>query len=265
MSAMHLSAIYRYPLKSAAGESLQHCDSDAFGLQGDRRWLLVDAQGEFVSQRSTAVLCLLAAQRTDSGLALNFKGEHRQVMRPEADAPRLTVRVWGDSVEALCADDASSQWISGQLRQPLRLVYMPDDARRAVDPDYAVGGETVSFADGFPLLLLSSAAMDALNQRLPAPVPVDRFRPNLVIQGAEAHAEDGWRQLRIGDALVELVKPCSRCVIPSINQANAERDSSINRTLAGYRRRDGQIYFGMNGLVAPGSRFKLGDPVRIIA
>jgi uncharacterized protein YcbX len=265
VSALQLAAIYRYPLKSAAGESLTHCRSDRFGLVGDRRWLLVDEQGGFVTQRSLAALCLLRARSTADGLLLSFAGSAREVPRPAADAARMEVRVWGDAVTARCADAGSSAWIADCLQQPLRLVYMPDDARRPVDPDYARGGETVSFADGFPLLVLSSATLDELNRRLPRPVPVDRFRPNLVIAGAEPHAEDSWRRLRIGSAEIELVKPCSRCAVPSIDQASGGRDPHINRVLAEYRRRDGQIFFGMNGLVAPGQRFSEGDAVRIIA
>jgi uncharacterized protein YcbX len=198
-------------------------------------------------------------------MSLSFAGVEREVERPAADAPRREVRVWGDAVSALCADSASSAWVAECLQQPLHLVYMPDDARRPVDPDYARGGENVSFADGFPLLLLSSAAMDELNRRLPRPVPVDRFRPNLVIAGTEPHAEDSWRRLRIGDTEIELVKPCTRCVIPGIDQGSGERDPHINRVLAAYRRRAGQIEFGMNGLVPPDVCLSVGDPVRIIA
>ena len=119
--------------------------------------------------------------------------------------------------------------------------------------------------NGFPLLLLTQASLDGLNARLPAPVPMDRFRPNLVIDGAAPHAEDGWRRLRIGAVTVDLVKPCSRCVIPSIDQATAGRDPHINRVLAGYRRRDGAVLFGQNGLHdGPGS-LAVGDPVTVLA
>jgi len=122
----------------------------------------------------------------------------------------------------------------------------------------------VSFADGFPLLLITEAALSELNSRLPAPVPMDRFRPNLVVSGAPAHAEDGWRRLRIGSAEVELVKPCARCAVPSIDQRSGERDPHINRALAAYRRRDGQIFFGMNALAPAEAVFRIGDPVQLL-
>jgi len=133
-----------------------------------------------------------------------------------------------------------------------------------VDPGYAPPGQLVAFADGFPLLVVGQASLDLLNGRLEAPVPMDRFRPNLVIAGAAPHAEDDWRRLRIGTTEIELVKACSRCVIPSIDQSTGGRDSQINRVLADYRRCAGVIYFGMNALAPAGARFEVGDAVTVI-
>ena len=261
---MHLAAIYRYPLKSARGHRLDSAVMDRFGLAGDRRWMLVDARGRFLSQRSLARMALLEVECTDAGLRLRFDGASVEATQPDPVGERVLATVWNDSVATVLADAAVNDWLSAALGQPIRLVYYPDDALRGVDPDYAPPGQLVSFADGFPLLLVTEAALTALNQRLPTPVPMDRFRPNLVIAGAAAHAEDGWQQIRIGDAIVDLVKPCSRCAVPGIDQQTAERDPHINRALADYRRRDGVIFFGMNAIAAAGARFAVGDPVEIV-
>ena len=261
---MRLSAIYRYPLKSARGEALRSARLDAFGIAGDRRWMLVDANGEFVSQRQLAVLALLGARTDGAGLQLAFAGERREFAPPAAQAPRVTVDIWGDRVPALTAGAAANAWISRCTGRQLRLVYLPEDAQRHADPDYAPAGQRVAFSDGFPLLVVTQASLDDLNTRLERPVPMDRFRPNLVIDGATPFAEDGWRRLRIGDTVIELVKPCSRCVIPSIDQATGGRDAAINRVLAGYRRRGGVVYFGMNALGPAGARLAVADKVAVL-
>jgi uncharacterized protein YcbX len=142
---------------------------------------------------------------------------------------------------------------------------MPDDARRRVQPLYARRGETVSFADGFPLLLISQASLDDLNARLDQPVPMNRFRPNLVVSGCEAFDEDRWQRIRIGTLEFDVAKPCSRCVMPSIDQATAQRDPQINRVLASYRRRDGQVYFGQNLLYPEYGSLAVGDTLEVLA
>lgn len=159
---------------------------------------------------------------------------------------------------------AADAALSGFLDRDCRLVYMPEDTRRPVDTRYARQGETVSFADGFPLLLVSQASLDDLNSRLPEPVPMNRFRPNLVVSGCGPFAEDDWRRLRIGELELEVAKPCSRCVMPSIVQETAGRDGTINRVLASFRRRDGVICFGQNLLYRHSGRLRVGDPVEII-
>ena len=264
MTDLVVSELYRYPLKSAGGEALRSAEMDSFGLARDRRWMLVDDAGVFVSQRSTPAMALLRALARDDGLHLAHDDAELLVTVPRADAPLCDVDIWGDQVAALRADASASEWVSARIGRAVHLVYLPDTARRAVDPAFASAGELVAFSDGFPLLLITQASLDSLNERLERPVPMNRFRPNIVIAGADAHAEDEWRRLRIGGAEVALVKPCSRCAVPSVDQATAERDTAINRTLASYRRRDGAIYFGMNALGAAGARFTVGDSVEVL-
>lgn len=267
MSELTLSAIYRYPIKSAGGQSLSVGKMDCFGLEDDRRWMLVDSEGLFVSQRTLPEMALLGVQSSKAGVELRFGGDVVELARPEqADAKSDSVRVtvWGDQLDAHLADDRINAWLSERLGQALRLVWCPPEARRRVDPNFARADELCAFVDGFPLLVVGQASLDALNARLPQAVPMNRFRPNLVIAGGEAHAEDRSQRLRIGNTELALVKPCSRCVIPSIDQATGKCDPHINRVLAAYRRRDGSIYFGMNALGASGAVFRVGDPVQFV-
>ncbi|MEE4249046.1 MAG: MOSC N-terminal beta barrel domain-containing protein [Alcanivoracaceae bacterium] len=267
MTAMDLSAIYRYPIKSARGHSLESAVVDRFGVSGDRRWMLIDADGQFYSQRRLPLMALLDVASVEGGLRLGFAGDSIELETPGAQYKEVSATVWEHTMLARSADAPVNNWLSEHLGEDLRLVFFPQDANRPVDPAYLPDPEQprhVSFADGFPLLIITQASLDDLNTRLPEPVPMDRFRPNLVIHGAEPYAEDGWRKLQVGATTLAVVKPCSRCAIPSINQQTAERDSSINPVLADYRRRDGVVYFGMNAVVIAGDGFSVGDVVEVL-
>ncbi|MCB1697414.1 MAG: MOSC domain-containing protein [Pseudomonadales bacterium] len=261
---MQLSGISIYPVKSCAGINLDRVTLDRFGPVGDRRWLVVDERGRFVSQREQAHMARVRAEHVGGGIRLSLDDSSIQAAIPGSDAPELRVSIWGDSVVALLADTRAGEWLSAELGRPCRLVYMPDTCRRLVDGIYAREGETVSFADGFPLLLISQASLDDLNSRLDNPVPMNRFRPNLVVSGCDSFAEDGWRRIRIGDVEFDVAKPCARCVIPSIDQATAQRDGQINRALASYRRINGQVMFGQNLLYQRAGSLSLGDSVEVL-
>jgi uncharacterized protein YcbX len=144
-------------------------------------------------------------------------------------------------------------------------VHFPDDSRRAVDPDYAAPADQVGFADGFPFLLISQASLDDLNARLDQPVPMLRFRPNLVVSGCGPYAEDGWKRIRIGDIEFRVAKPCSRCIIPTIDFATGERAREPLQTLMTYRKRDNKVYFGQNLLHDAGGRLEVGTQVEVLA
>lgn len=262
--ALTLSALTLYPVKSCAGIPLQRAVLDRRGLAGDRRWMLVDASGRFITQRDQPELALIRTQWDGAALTLSAGGERCRVAVPGAGARRCQVTVWNDCVDACDAGEYPARWLRRHTGLACRLVYMPESTRRAVDARYARNGDTVGFADGFPLLLISQASLDDLNARLPAPVPMDRFRPNLVVSGCTPFAEDGWRRLRIGGVELDVVKPCSRCAIPGIDQATARRDPHILRVLAGFRRRDGTVYFGQNLLHDGPGRLQLGDEVVVL-
>ncbi|MEM6496660.1 MAG: MOSC N-terminal beta barrel domain-containing protein [Pseudomonadota bacterium] len=261
---MKLTGIFIYPVKSCAGTDLEKVTLDRFGPAGDRRWLVVDERGRFISQREHAAMALIQVDPLRGGISLSTVDSNIEVAIPKPDAKEVRVTVWEDTVRSLLADASACDWLSEQLGRPCRLVYMPDNAQRLVDGIYARDGENVSFADGFPLLLISQASLDDLNSRLENPVPMNRFRPNLVVDGCESFAEDSWRRIRIGDVEFKVAKPCSRCAIPSIDQATAERDPQINRVLANYRRFDRQIMFGQNLLYQKQGSVAVGDAVEVL-
>lgn len=176
------------------------------------------------------------------------------------------MRIWKDEVDALtCGADADA-WLSRVLGLPSGLVHMDAAARRAVDPDHARPGDEVSFADGYPLLLLSTAAVDALGQRLRRPIAALRFRPNLLVAGCAAHAEDGWRRLRIGDTEFEVAKPCTRCVFTTVDPETGVRDPDGEplATLKQYRRGDAGVSFGVNLIPRGSGRLRTGDAVSVL-
>jgi uncharacterized protein YcbX len=262
---LSLTAIHVYPLKSAGGLSLEQVTLDRFGPEGDRRWMLVDDNHRFLSQREDARLARVRPRQLADGLELELDGESIAVETP-ADARRRDVQIWEDRVPAVDAGDDAARWFTERLERPVRLVYMPDSSHRYVDGMYAAAGETVSFADGFPLLLVSASSLDLLNSKLPEPVSLDRFRPNLIVSGCEPHAEDRWRRVRIGEVELDVVKPCSRCVVPSVDQRSGEKHPEILRVLAAYRRgEDRQVYFGQNLLYRQTGRLKRGDPVEVLS
>ena len=241
-----------------------------FGLlyrdrQGDRRWMLVSEGGGFMSQRETPAMALIRVAQSVAGITLAHGDSSIDIEEPGASALERQVRIWEDRVAARDAGDAAAAWVSDHLGVSCRLVFMPEETVRRVDGAWASAGETVGFADGFPVLLISQASLDDLNTRLPEPVPMNRFRPNLVVTGCDPFAEDGWRRIRIGTMMFDVAKPCSRCVVPSIIQETAARDPHINRTLAAFRRREGQVFFGQNLLYRELGSLAVGDTLEVLA
>ncbi|MBE7374593.1 MOSC domain-containing protein [Pseudomonas lopnurensis] len=265
---MHLSSLYRFPLKSAAGEALPQARSDALGLVGDRRWMVVAAgTGRFLTQRAVPQMALLQAswQGTEA-LRLSAPGMDELRVAVPGTAEMRSVQIWRSSAVVPDAGEAAATWLTRFLGQACRLVYLPAEEGIQVDLDYAQLGERTAFSDGFPFLLIGQASLDDLVQRVGRPLEMLRFRPNLVISGAQPYAEDGWKRIRIGELEFRVVKPCSRCVIPTIDPATAERDADREplATLLGYRKGEGGVFFGQN-LIAEGTgELALGMPVEVL-
>lgn len=248
---MQLSALYIYPVKSLAGIALQEADVALRGLRYDRRWMLTDTQGQFVTQREIPEMALIGTAIEGRELVLfNRRKEGDQIRVPlnmqEVVTPKLRAQVWSSRVTVYSAGNEADAWLSDRLGHPLRLVALPEQSRRPADGRYAPKGQYVSLADGFPFLLIGQASLDDLNQRLTDPVPMDRFRPNLVVTGSAAFAEDGWRDLRIGNQLFRCVKPCARCMMTTIDQQTIQKSAEPLRTLSGYRRNGNKVLFGQN-------------------
>ena len=245
---MQLAEINIYPVKSLAGIALQSSPLDAMGLRYDRRWMLVTPAGKFITQRTHPQMVLIQPQLADGVLTLTRRGmQDHHVAAVSTDSESMQVEIWNDRVNALHVSEETDAWLTQAIDAPCRLVYIADDEMRQCDPKYADEGDHTGFADGFPLLLISQASLDDLNTRLQQQLPMRRFRPNLVVSGCAPYAEDEWRQLRIGEISLRVVKPCSRCVITTVDpETGIKGPGEPLRTLATYRMRDNQVYFGQN-------------------
>lgn len=243
--ALQISELWHYPLKSAQGLSLPVATLDAHGLQHDRRWLLVDADGRMLTQRQQPRLGALQVQVSAASLILTWAGQSITA-QPRLEMTEV-VQVWDDHMPAHPVASVVNQQLSHWLGLAVRLVYCPDQAQRRVDPEYAAGHHT-GFSDGFPMLLLSQASLDHLSVAWGATIDVRRFRPNLVVAGdCAAFAEDTWSSLKVGELVFDLVKPCSRCVIPTLNPEDQQSTQGFARFLASQRRHaDRKIYLGQN-------------------
>ncbi|HBB33806.1 MAG TPA: MOSC domain-containing protein [Cyanobacteria bacterium UBA9273] len=264
MAAITLSGIYIYPIKSAGGISLETSQVGNLGFEYDRRWMLVDERGKFLTQRQLPRMALIKVQLAEDCLVVEAPNQPKLAIPLQPNrSDRISVQVWNDICEAIPLDIEISQWFSEFLEIPCQLVYMPDNSCRPVNPRYARNQEQVSFADGFPFLLISEASLQDLNNRLDRPIPMNRFRPNLVVSGCEAFAEDTWHQIHIGSISFRVAKPCSRCTITTVEQSHGMREKEPLITLAQYRLRNGQIFFGQNLIQEQLGQLQVGDTVAI--
>ena len=280
-----LASIQIYPLKAGRAVDLSEAAVEPWGLAGDRRWLVVDHAGRFVSQREEPALARVIAAYPAAGTdqvaagrpwptdAITLSAAGHPPLKvampwPDDDPEMVPVAVWESRVRAAAAGKEADDWLGRLLGRDVRLVYLDDPARREVDQDYGDPGDRVSFADGYPLLLTSTSSLEALGDWLAEdghpPVPMNRFRPNVVVAGTCAWAEDGWRRIRIGTVTFRVVKPCGRCVVTTIDQASAQRGRQPLELLGRGRRFGRQLVFGQNMIPdAPGS-IRVGDPVQVL-
>jgi uncharacterized protein len=267
LAGMHVSELHIHPVKGAAGIAVDAVELDGFGPRHDRRWMIVAADGEFVTQRNHPTLALLQTALEPDALVLRSRGagEVRLALEPPEGAREETVRVWDDDVAATDCGDAAAAFVSAHLDVPARLVYMPATTLRQADLDYARPGDRVSFADGFPLLLITQQSLDELNRRLPEPIPMLRFRPNVVVDGAaRPHEEDEWRTILLGTVSCDVVKPCARCAVTTVDQSTGAGGPEPLRTLAEYRRWKGKVWFGQNVLHRGTGVLRVGDAVEVV-
>ncbi len=265
-ATVHSLAVY--PVKSTAGQALQRARVLPRGLENDRRWMLVDAGGSFLTGREHPALVRIRATPTTTGLVLEAPGaEPLTVPDARGAGAAIAVRIWGDRVPARRVDPAADAWFGRLLGRACTLVHMPRDTRRAVDPDFGAPSDEVSFADGYPLLLVGEASLADLSARSSAAVPMARFRPNVTVAGTPAFAEDAWRRIRVGEVEFVAPKPCDRCVMTTLDPVSGERHPRKEplRTLASYRRdRARGILFGVNLIPRGTGTIAVGDEIRVL-
>lgn len=271
MQPVTVRSIHIYPVKSARGIAVETATVTDRGFAHDRRFMVVDDAGEFLTQRRHPAMALIDVRIHARDLILSAPGAgSARVPLSLPAGERRVVRVWGDSVEAIWAGAEASDLLRRYLDTPCELVYMPDETIRLVDPDDPIASDRVGFADRYPFLLLSEASVDDLNERIAArlgdrylgPLPMDRFRPNLVVSGCGPYAEDCWDDLLIGDVLFHVAKPCSRCSIVTVDQRTGFEGKEPLATLATYRKQGGGVVFGQNLIHRGHGVIRVGDPVR---
>ncbi len=261
---MKLAAIFIHPIKSCAGIALPRAQLQRRGLEHDRRWMVVDENGRFLTQRTLPQMALVRTLLEGRGLRVEHDAQAPlELPFSHADGARIEIEVWSHHGPAVRHDEGSA-WFTRVLGRPAQLVCMPDEIVRPVLSETALPGDQVSFADGFPLLIASSSSLADLNQRSNFRSDVRRFRPNLVIDGALPWAEDGWRRLRVGDLVIRVTTPCARCSVPGLDPDSAAATPEPLRTLARFRRRDHQVYFGMNAVPDDAGVLAVGDSVELL-
>lgn len=255
-----LSQIIVYPVKGLGGISLQEAVLTKTGLDYDRLWMLIDKEGNFLSQRSVPEMCLMKSQMLENGIGV-FAPDGTSVRLPFENTEEIqTVKIWDDSIPAnLCGSDYD-QWFSEKLGLPCRLVKFHDQVNRTVDDTVENQNYLVGFADAFSILLTSEASLSDLNNRLSVPVEMNRFRPNLVFAGGIPFEEDGLGEFSLGEARFRAVKACSRCQVITVNQQTGEQGVEPLKTLATYRTSKNKVMFGENCIcLNPGARIKVGQ------
>lgn len=263
---MQVTGLYRYPVKSLRGSAVDVLDLGPRGPRLDREWMLVDEQGRFLTQRTRPVLARLSAWLEETTLTLgDDEGARLEVA---AGSARRQVVIWRDTVEALDCGDEVARWLEVRVGQRCRLVQLAPSANRALDPAFSPSPSAqTGFADAYPVLLTTTGSLDALNEQLATPIGMERFRPNVVVTGSPAWAEDAWRVVRIGAVVFDLVKPCARCVVITTDQRSGARPDgerpltalASTRTLRPF----GAI-FGQNAVHRAEGRLQLGEPVDVL-
>lgn len=261
---MEISRLFIYPIKSLGGISLEKSEVEMRGLKHDRRWMLVDENGVFLTQRNLPKLAAFSLSINDLHLEVLNK-----VTKSKIDIPfmpksgiKMLVKVWDDELMAEIVDKDINDWFSQQLGQEVNLVYQSEDSIRRVDKKFAVSEvEHTSFSDGYPILVISEASLDELNSKCPEQIPMERFRPNMVIKYCDAFFEDRLKEIIINNTKLYGVKPCARCIMTTINQETFEKSKEPILTLSKFRKFEHRILFGQNVVVHKTGTIAVGDKI----
>lgn len=267
MSTLVLSEINIYPIKSLGGISLTSAQVEERGLQYDRRWMLIDDSGVFLTQRKFADMALLKVALSPDGLVVTHSAKEMAPLTVpyETTSTRSTlVTVWDDICFAFIVSPEANAWFSEALGVSCRLVYMPENSIRLIDPNFAKHNEKVSFADGYPFLIIGQESLNDLNGRLVEPVPMNRFRPTFVFTGGSPYDEDHWKTIKIGEVLFYGTEPCGRCNVTTIDQETAQPSQEPLRTLSTYRKDGSKVKFGMNLIGLSTGKVQVGDKISVM-
>ena len=262
---LKVSQLIIYPIKSMGGIELNTARVTDRGFQFDRRWMLVDPHNRFISQREVPEMALLQVTIAEAGLKVSYIGHNLPVMipfQPQTDE-FADVIIWDDQCPGQFVSDEADHWFSEILGINCRLVYMPDSSIRPTEAKYTPEGHVTSLSDGYPFLLVGQASLDDLNQRLDEPLPMDRFRPNIVFTGGEPFAEDLMKRFSIGNIQFNGVKLCARCPVTTIDQQTGARGKEPLKLLSAYRKRNNKVYFGQNLIHEGRGEISVGDEINV--
>lgn len=266
-STFQVQDIYIYPIKSLKGIRLESANVLQRGFQYDRRWMLVDRAGLFITQRNHWQMALIQVDLEDDHLLVSSSLVPSDFLKIPFDLQsqiQIEVEIWDDRLMANLVDPAIDEWFSKVLAIDCQLVHMPALGERKVSPKYAINQESVSFADGMPYLIVGQESLNQLNSKLEEAVSMNRFRPNIVFSGGTSFVEDSWRKIKIGKLEFCVVKPCARCVMITIDQESGAISKEPLKTLASYRTLNNKVYFGQNALAMEEGVIQLGDSIQLL-
>jgi uncharacterized protein YcbX len=264
-----IASLHIYPIKSLGGISLQETRVTSRGLAYDRRWVLVDENNRFVSQREYANMALLQPSMDKSLMKITDRSGIQESLSFDLAEPKTEpemVTVWDDTMPAKPVSTSADEWFSRFMQMPVRLMYMHEDSFRQADQRYAITeNDKVSFADGYPILIISEASMAQLNAKLDKALQVGRFRANIIVSGTDAHEEDSWREIQTAQQTLYGVKPCARCVMTTIDPQTAQSGTEPLKTLSTYRFIDNKILFGENFIPKEDGVLQVGDEIKVLS
>lgn len=263
---MQISSIYIYPIKSLDGISVKSAELTPRGFKNDRRWMLVDENNQFITQRNITDMCFFDVLQGNSSFTIHHRKTSQTITLSEetAQGKEISVTVWNDTVKAKTVSTKLDDYFSSHLKQKCSLVEMPASTLRLVDKEYAFNNEIVSFADAYPVLMLGEEALKLLSNKTGREMSALRFRPNLVFSGGAAHEEDNFGVFSVGETQLRNAKLCGRCVIPTIKPESGEIEKEVNTILAQYRTIQNKIMFGINCLVNKTGQITIGDAIQRI-
>lgn len=262
-----LSSLIYYPIKACRGHEVEAWNVGRMGLDLDRRLMVVTPEGEFLTQRQIAKLALITPVREDGVLTLSAPNMDSLQVAIRTSGHSWSVNIWkSKGVQAIDQGEEAVEWLSDFLDSSVRLVHIADGYKRLVNQEYAVNADDhTGFADGYPILIISEESLQDLNSRLETPVPMNRFRPSIVVKGCEPYAEDTWNRIQLGDVKLAIVKPCARCEVTTIDKETLERRKEPLKTLGKYRKHALGAIFGQNVIPLSEGRLQLGMDVKILS